>query len=182
MHPSYKYSVSNWTVIAKIKKFGILDSQSVIFQTFRINLIVQTSQSCFVSTMAITSCFIGAPQDCPKFQRLCQLLASNDLTTAVVETWRESTPFGYGESLGAALQNNTVVSELFLQLSFLLDEQEMVAGTAGRVSRLLHFLKDSPTLQSLRLAVDLSRDPRIPSSPGLASIAESAPPQYTVAS
>jgi hypothetical protein len=102
--------------------------------------------------MAITSCFIGAPQDCPKFQRLYRLLASNDLTTAVVETWRESTPFGYGESLGAALQNNTVVSELFLQLSYLLDEQEMVAGTAERVSRLLHFLEDSPTLQSLRLA------------------------------
>jgi hypothetical protein len=102
--------------------------------------------------MARTSSCPRAPLNCPKFKHLCKLLRRNDATTNVVETWRAITPFGYGERLGTALQNNTVVSTLFLQLSFLLSEKEMELGATDSADRLLHYLEHSASLQSLTLA------------------------------
>jgi hypothetical protein len=101
--------------------------------------------------MRTRSCRL-APPNCPEFKRLCKLLQRNDAATTVVETWRARTPFGYGERLGTALQNNTVVFELFLQLAFLLSERDMDNGSTDSASCLLQYLKHSPTLRSVRFA------------------------------
>jgi hypothetical protein len=44
------------------------------------------------------------------------------------------------------LSNNAIVSEIFLQLSFLLSENERNAGTVDGASQLLHYLKHSHSL------------------------------------
>jgi hypothetical protein len=84
-------------------------------------------------------------------ERLCERLQRNDPALTKVETWLYGATYGYGERLGAALLKNTVVSNLSLQFFLLLSETEMEAGRTDSASCLLQFLKDSPSLQTMKL-------------------------------
>jgi hypothetical protein len=93
----------------------------------------------------------AVPMDPPICLRLCEHLQHNDPTIAEVDTWLVTT-FGYGERLGAALRNNTVVSKISLQFCFLLSETDMNAGRTDGASLLLQYLRSSPALQTLKLS------------------------------
>jgi hypothetical protein len=84
--------------------------------------------------------------------RLFERLQRNDPTVTKVKTRPRRAPYGYGQRLGAALLNNTVVMEVQLHVVCLLSAKEMYAGRTDGASYLLQYLKHSPSLRSVILA------------------------------
>jgi hypothetical protein len=87
-----------------------------------------------------------------RFDELCKCLERNDPAVVDVNLISDDKPFGCGPRLGAALQNNTVVTTLSLSLSKLLAEkdnspEEMMRSTA----LLLQFIQTSLSLQTVLL-------------------------------
>jgi hypothetical protein len=88
------------------------------------------------------------------FDALCKCLERNEPSLLTVEPkgyFRY--PWGYGPRLGAALQNNSVVTKLELCLPKILGRIGGQASMAQSLALLLHFLQTSPSLRTIRLVL-----------------------------
>jgi hypothetical protein len=94
-----------------------------------------------------------APSDCPEFQALCDALQRNDPTVTTVTTDRSTTPDEYGRRLGEALlsNNNSVVSEIDLSLSYLLCESDRRGRTTTGATPLVTWMEHSSSLRTVTI-------------------------------
>jgi hypothetical protein len=95
------------------------------------------------------------------FKSMCGALQRNDPKVHCVRTKNESctgssrsAPCCYGQRLGDALQYNTVVTEIELDVSDMLSKRDKRMGTIDSTARLLQWMTQSPSLQSVTLCGD----------------------------